>query len=62
MKEKLLLVGAGGLGRVVSEHARNIYDCSWMMVNPADWMSVGFLLLELSTHWENCIRNTINSS
>lgn len=30
MKEKLLLVGAGGLGRVVSEHARNIYDCAFL--------------------------------
>lgn len=27
MKEKLLLVGAGGFGRVVSEHARKLYDC-----------------------------------
>ena len=30
MKEKLLLVGAGGLGRVVSERARNIYDCAFL--------------------------------
>ena len=30
MKEKLLLAGAGGLGRVVSEHARKIYDCAFL--------------------------------
>ena len=30
MKEKLLLVGAGGLGRVVSEHAGKIYDCAFL--------------------------------
>ena len=29
MKEKLLLVGAGGFGRVVSEHARKLYDCAF---------------------------------
>ncbi|HCT90760.1 MAG TPA: lipid carrier--UDP-N-acetylgalactosaminyltransferase [Lachnospiraceae bacterium] len=27
MKENLLLVGSGGLGRVVSEHTRERYDC-----------------------------------
>lgn len=27
MKEKLLLVGAGGFGRVVLEHACHLYDC-----------------------------------
>lgn len=27
MKDKLLLVGSGGLGRVVSEHASKKYDC-----------------------------------
>lgn len=27
MKEKLLLIGSGGLGRVTSEHARIQYDC-----------------------------------
>lgn len=30
MKEKLLLVGAGGFGRVVSEHARQTYDCAFV--------------------------------
>ena len=28
--EKLLLVGAGGLGRVVLEHASTIYDCAFL--------------------------------
>ena len=28
--EKLLLVGAGGLGRVVLEHASNLYDCAFL--------------------------------
>lgn len=27
MKEKLLLIGAGGFGRVVLEHAIKDYDC-----------------------------------
>lgn len=30
MKEKLLLVGAGGLGRVVLEHAMQLYECSFV--------------------------------
>lgn len=30
MKKKLLLVGAGGLGRVVSEHASKVYDCAFL--------------------------------
>ena len=30
MKEKLLLVGAGGFGRVVLEHARLVYDCAFV--------------------------------
>lgn len=30
MKEKLLLVGAGGFGRIVLEHARNEYDCAFV--------------------------------
>lgn len=30
MKEKLLLVGAGGFGRVVSELARQTYDCAFV--------------------------------
>ena len=29
-KEKLLLVGAGGFGRVVSELARQMYDCAFV--------------------------------
>lgn len=29
-KEKILLVGAGGFGRVVSEHARKLYDCAFV--------------------------------
>lgn len=29
-KERLLLVGAGGFGRVVSEHARKDYDCAFV--------------------------------
>lgn len=28
--EKLLLVGAGGLGRVVLEYARNLYECAFV--------------------------------
>lgn len=30
MKEKLLLVGAGGFGRVVLEHAIGVYDCAFV--------------------------------
>ena len=30
MKEKLLLVGAGGFGRVVLEHAQMNYDCAFV--------------------------------
>ena len=30
MKEKLLLVGAGGLGRVVLEHTIDKYDCAFL--------------------------------
>ena len=30
MKEKLLLVGAGGFGRVVLEHASSEYDCAFL--------------------------------
>ena len=30
MKEKLLLVGAGGLGRIVSEHAGKKYECFFL--------------------------------
>lgn len=30
MKERLLLVGSGGLGRVVLEHAMKDYDCSFV--------------------------------
>ena len=30
MKEKLLLVGAGGFGRVVLEHAQLYYDCAFV--------------------------------
>lgn len=30
MKEKLLLIGAGGFGRVVSEHARKWYECAFV--------------------------------
>lgn len=30
MKEKLLLVGAGGFGRVVLEHAMQEYDCAFV--------------------------------
>ena len=30
MKEKLLLVGAGGFGRVVLEHAQKKYDCVFL--------------------------------
>lgn len=28
--EKLLLVGAGGFGRVVLEHAIELYDCAFL--------------------------------
>lgn len=37
MKEKLLLVGAGGFGRVVSEHATQEYGCAFV----DDGFSVG---------------------
>jgi len=30
MKEKLLLIGAGGFGRVVSEHVSQQYDCAFL--------------------------------
>ena len=30
MKEKLLLVGSGGFGRVVLEHASQTYDCAFL--------------------------------
>ena len=30
MREKLLLVGAGGFGRVVLEHAQQIFDCAFV--------------------------------
>lgn len=30
MKEKLLLVGAGGFGRVVLEHAQKHFDCAFV--------------------------------
>lgn len=30
MKEKLLLVGAGGFGRVVLEHASSFYECAFL--------------------------------
>ncbi len=30
MKDKLLLVGAGGFGRVVLEHASKLYDCAFV--------------------------------
>lgn len=30
MKEKLLLVGAGGFGRVVLEHAQQIFVCAFV--------------------------------
>ena len=30
MKDKLLLVGAGGFGRVVLEHAIKEYDCAFV--------------------------------
>ncbi|WP_303018276.1 hypothetical protein [uncultured Mitsuokella sp.] len=30
MKEKWLLVGAGGFGRVVSEHISQLYDCAFI--------------------------------
>lgn len=30
MKEKLLLVGSGGFGRVVSEHAVQVYECAFV--------------------------------
>lgn len=30
MKQKLLLVGAGGFGRVVMEHASAFYDCAFL--------------------------------
>lgn len=40
MKEKLLLVGAGGFGRVVLEHARLVYDCAFV----DDGYSIGTII------------------
>lgn len=34
MKEKLLLIGAGGFGRIVLEHAAEIYDCAFLDDGP----------------------------
>ena len=34
MREKLLLVGAGGFGRVVLEHASKKYECAFLDDGP----------------------------
>ena len=42
-KEKLLLVGAGGFGRVVSELARQSYDCAFI----DDGVEVGSIVCDI---------------
>ncbi len=44
MKEKLLLVGAGGFGRVVSELARQTYDCAFV----DDGVEIGTVICGIS--------------
>lgn len=50
-KEKLLLVGAGGFGRVVSELARQTYDCAFV----DDGVEIGTVICGISVvgHTEN---------
>lgn len=43
-KEKLLLVGAGGFGRVVSELARQSYDCAFV----DDGVEMGTVICDIS--------------
>ena len=43
MKEKLLLVGAGGFGRVVSELARQTYDCAFV----DDGVDIGTVICDI---------------
>lgn len=43
-KEKLLLVGAGGFGRVVSELARQTYDCAFV----DDGAEIGAIICDVS--------------
>ena len=50
-KEKLLLVGAGGFGRVVSELARQTYDCAFV----DDGVEIGKVICDIQVigHTEN---------
>ena len=51
-KEKLLLVGAGGFGRVVSELAREIYDCAFV----DDGVETGTVILQkLFAEYKNLV-------
>lgn len=43
MRDKLLLVGAGGFGRVVSELARQSYDCAFV----DDGVEVGSIVCDI---------------
>lgn len=49
-KEKLLLVGAGGFGRMVAEQAMLQYDCAFV----DDGQSVGGRNLWHSGGWQSC--------
>ena len=51
MKEKLLLVGAGGFGRVVSELARQSYECAFI----DDGIEIGTVICDIPVigHTEN---------
>lgn len=53
MKEKLLLVGAGGFGRVVSELARQTYDCAFV----DDGVDIGTVICDIPVigHTENLL-------
>ena len=52
-KEKLLLVGAGGFGRVVSELARQTYDCAFV----DDGVDIGTVICDIPVigHTENLL-------
>lgn len=59
--EKLLLVGAGGFGRVVLEHASNIYECAFLDDGKATVVD-GVPVLGKTVVWHPFIRNTDCSS
>lgn len=56
-KEKLLLVGAGGFGRMVAEQAMLQYDCAFVDDGqPVGTEFAGFLLLVVLQFCRNCAR------